>query len=289
MITVTDCPPKLRGDLSKWLCEINTGVYVGNLSSRVRDAVWKRVCENLKNGRATMVFSTNNEQKMDFRVHNTSWEPVDFDGIQLMRRPLAQSSAPDSGGLKSGFSHAAKRQMAQKQRRASQGKKDSYVIVDLETTGLHVSGCTILEFGAIRVREGQAVETFSQLVLSERTIPETVVELTGIDISLTQREGIPLERALASFLKFIGRDTLVGYQLSFDMGFLQEACRAHSMSLPANRCIDVLSHARRKIFGLSNYQLRTVAKHLSLDTPQFHRALDDCWLLLEVYQKLNEI
>lgn len=33
---MTNCPPKLRGDLSKWLCEINTGVYVGNVSSRVR-------------------------------------------------------------------------------------------------------------------------------------------------------------------------------------------------------------------------------------------------------------
>ena len=51
---MTNCPPSLRGDLSKWLCEINTGVYVGNVSSRVRDAIWDRVCENLKNGQATL-------------------------------------------------------------------------------------------------------------------------------------------------------------------------------------------------------------------------------------------
>ena len=36
---MTNCPPSLRGDLSKWLCEINTGVYVGNVSGRVRDAM----------------------------------------------------------------------------------------------------------------------------------------------------------------------------------------------------------------------------------------------------------
>ena len=59
---MTNCPPKLRGDLSKWLCEINTGVYVGNVSSRVRDAIWDRVCENLKNGQATLVFNINNER-----------------------------------------------------------------------------------------------------------------------------------------------------------------------------------------------------------------------------------
>lgn len=53
---MTDCPPRLRGDLSKWLCEINTGVYVGHVSSHVRDALWDRVCQNLKSGRGTMVY-----------------------------------------------------------------------------------------------------------------------------------------------------------------------------------------------------------------------------------------
>ena len=110
---MTDCPPKLRGDLSKWLCELDTGVYVGHVSSRVRDALWERICQNLKKGRATMVFSTNNEQKMDFRVHNTNWTPVDFDGICLMRRPLPQSG--ESGlTLKPGFSKAAKYQMSRR-------------------------------------------------------------------------------------------------------------------------------------------------------------------------------
>lgn len=195
---MTDCPPKLRGDLSKWLCEINTGVYVGNLSSRVRDAVWNRVCENLKNGRATMVFSTNNEQKMDFRVHNTSWVPVDFDGIQLMRRPSLLSSE-EMDTLKMGFSHAAKRRMAEKQKHALQRKQHTYVVVDLETTGLNGSSDTILEFGAIRVVDGQPLERFSQLVFNETAIPRTIMELTGIDMSLMQKEGIPLNDALTSF------------------------------------------------------------------------------------------
>lgn len=282
---MTDCPPKLRGDLSKWLCEINTGVYVGNLSSRVRDALWNRVCENLKNGRATMVFSANNEQKMNFRVHNTSWVPVDFDGIQLMCRPLSQSAEWDNG-LKSGFSNAAKRQMAEKHRRAAQN--DSYVVIDLETTGLNASCDVILEFGAVRVRHGQPVDTFSRLVQNERVVPQTIVELTGIDASLLQQEGVPLADALEDFLKFIGQDILVGYHLSFDMGFLQEACKICDIPSPTNRCIDLLNYARRKIFGLPNYQLRTVAKHLSLEAPAFHRALEDCRLLLEFYQKLNE-
>ena len=95
VIMLSDCPPKVRGDLSKWLCEINTGVFVGNVSSRVREEVWQRICENIKSGQATMVFSAPGEQKMDFRVHNTTWEPVDLDGIKLMRRPLPAARKSD--------------------------------------------------------------------------------------------------------------------------------------------------------------------------------------------------
>ena len=56
IVVLTDCPPKLRGDLSKWLFEINTGVYVGNVSARVREALWIRICETVQQGQATMVY-----------------------------------------------------------------------------------------------------------------------------------------------------------------------------------------------------------------------------------------
>ena len=90
VVTLSDCPARLRGDLTKWLIEINTGVYVGQVSARVRDELWDRICEHVKDGRATMVFSARNEQGLQFRVHNTTWEPVDFDGITLMRRPARE-------------------------------------------------------------------------------------------------------------------------------------------------------------------------------------------------------
>ena len=43
VVTLTDCPPRLRGDLSKWLLEINTGVYVGQMNARVREKLWERI------------------------------------------------------------------------------------------------------------------------------------------------------------------------------------------------------------------------------------------------------
>ena len=87
VICVSDAPPSLRGDLSKWLIEINVGVYVGRVSARVREELWKRVVKSVKAGRATMVYRAQNEQGMEFRVHNSEWQPIDFDGLKLMLHP----------------------------------------------------------------------------------------------------------------------------------------------------------------------------------------------------------
>ena len=167
---MTDSPPKLRGDLSKWLCEIHTGVYVGHTSSRVRDALWDRVCQNLKHGRATMVYTTNGEQGMDFRVHNTTWTPVDFDGIVLMKRPLPQAIGQKIPSFKPGFSKAAKQRMAEK-RRGTAARKENYIVLDLETTGLQAATDEILEIGALEIRDGVIEKKFSRLVQCERQLP----------------------------------------------------------------------------------------------------------------------
>ena len=285
---MTDCPPRLRGDLSKWLCEINTGVYVGQVSQRVREALWMRVCENIKNGRATMVYSTNGEQKIDFRVHNTAWEPVDYDGIKLMRRPLPQPVQPQET-LKPGFSHAAKRQMAQRASAKARTAQDSFVFLDLETTGLNPAEDSIIEFAAIRVERNQASARFTCLAQYERKLPQTVVDLTGITSQLLQKQGVPLKQALQSFLDFIGKDKLVGYNIAFDIEFLRASCTRFGLPPLTNPCTDLLSLARRRIYDVPNYQLSTLANFLKLPFQEAHRALNDCELMLHLYFKLNEI
>jgi CRISPR-associated protein Cas2 len=113
VITLTDCPISLRGDLTKWLLEINTGVFVGKVSARVRDNLWKRVVQNVKNGRATLVYSTNNEQRMDFRIHHSTNDIIDFDGLKLVMKPsLARTKSLTQKRM--GFSKAAKMRMVRK-------------------------------------------------------------------------------------------------------------------------------------------------------------------------------
>jgi len=56
VLTLTNCPPSIRGELTRWLLEIDTGVYVGRVSARVREQIWHRVQKHVLNGRAIMKF-----------------------------------------------------------------------------------------------------------------------------------------------------------------------------------------------------------------------------------------
>ncbi|NLE94735.1 MAG: type I-E CRISPR-associated endoribonuclease Cas2 [Dehalococcoidia bacterium] len=87
VLVVTACPAGLRGDLTKWLSEVSPGVFVGRPTARIRDLLWDRTVELSKDGRALLVYSTNNEQGMEFRTHRHDWKPTDFDGLTLMVRP----------------------------------------------------------------------------------------------------------------------------------------------------------------------------------------------------------
>ena len=119
-------------------------------------------------------------------------------------------------------------------------------------------------------------------------MPKTIAELTGLTDETLQAQGLAMERALQQFLTFIGRDKLVGYNLSFDMAFLRAACQRTGQPMPVNRSADLLNLARRKVSGVSNFKLTTLATHFALPQQTSHRALADCRLMKKLYSKLNE-
>jgi len=109
VVVLTACPAGLRGHLTRWLLEISAGVFVGKVTARVRDELWTRVVEMIQDGRALMIHSQHGEQGLSFRVHRHDWEPTDFDGLVLMRRPLAGSQQTT---MKPGWSNASRRRKA---------------------------------------------------------------------------------------------------------------------------------------------------------------------------------
>ncbi|MFZ2530637.1 MAG: type I-E CRISPR-associated endoribonuclease Cas2e [Rhodococcus sp. (in: high G+C Gram-positive bacteria)] len=105
---MTACPAGLRGHLTRWLLEISPGVFVGVLPRRVRDLVWVRVKDLVKDGRAIMVFPAQNEQRLQFLVHRYDWEPVDVDGIALVRRPHTGEALDSAATPRAGWSKASR-------------------------------------------------------------------------------------------------------------------------------------------------------------------------------------
>jgi len=85
VIVVENVPPRLRGRLGLWLVEVRAGVYVGDVSRRVRDMIWGNLEEGVENGNAVMAWTSNNESGFDFMtLGNNRRIPVEMDGIKLV-------------------------------------------------------------------------------------------------------------------------------------------------------------------------------------------------------------
>jgi CRISPR-associated protein Cas2 len=85
VIVVENVPPRLRGRLAVWLIEIRAGVYVGDLSTKVRGMLWSQIEQGIEEGNAIMTWSTNNESGFDFMTLGKNRRlPVEFDGLKLV-------------------------------------------------------------------------------------------------------------------------------------------------------------------------------------------------------------
>ena len=288
VITMSCCPPKLRGDLTRWFVEIDTGVYVGNLTARVRDAVWERICLNIGSGRATMVYGANNAQKLEFRIHNAAWEPVDYDGIKLVRRNFPNR---ENDANKKQSKVAIRHVLHQKQQALLYPAKStgiSYAVIDIETTGLQETD-TIIELAAVIVTDGTVTQTFSALINNGKSIPDEIIRLTGITPEMLSSEGKNEKAALEAFLAFIGKLEIVGYNIDFDMGFLQRAYRANGLPAFTNKQTDVKKAAQKKLKRCMKFSLSAVADYLGIGYERRHRASDDCILTYRIFEKLKEM
>jgi CRISPR-associated protein Cas2 len=291
VIILTDCPPALRGDLTKWLQEVNTNVFVGHLNARVREQIWKRVRENSKTGRATMVYRANNEQHMDFHVHNTSWEPIDFDGLKLMLRP-SPSRIQKLSENKTGFSKAAKlrkaKQFAQKKQKGNFSPQ-TYVVIDIETTGLSVAEDEIIEIGALLIEDGNIKGKFQSLIKTSKQISSSIEDLTGISNEILYIEGRELVDVMQEFLEFVNDLPVISHNANFDFSFIRAACQRCKLPLFSNNCIDTLLLAQRLIDDVQDYKLTTLLDYFKINTQGSHRSINDCISTHILYTKLIEI
>lgn len=89
IIILERVPSSVRGELSRWMLEVQTGVFVGTPSALVRDLLWKHISEHMRNGAGALIYPSSNEQGFDFRIcGRTSRSIRDFDGLKLIQIPL---------------------------------------------------------------------------------------------------------------------------------------------------------------------------------------------------------
>jgi len=202
-----------------------------------------------------------------------------------MLRPSAEYlRKQETTDLKEGFSKAAQYRKVQRIKSSAAAKSDDYAVVDVETTSLKPETGSIIEIGAVK-----GENEFSRLIKADQPLDKTIAELTGITDEMLASEGVELQAAMTEFIEFVGDSTLVFHNAQFDMAFLRRACQICGLPQMKNRTADTMTIAKKKLRRLTNYRLETVAQHFGIEEKQLHRALPDCRMTAQVYEKLKEI
>ena len=166
---------------------------------------------------------------------------------------------------------------------------DTYVGVDLETTGVEAGEDRIIEVAAVRVVGGEVRDSMSTLVNPGREIPPDVVYLTGItnaDVS----DAPPIDEVLPELADFVGDSPMVAHQAKFEIDFLTAAAGGRAELLPGRAgTFDTLALSRALLPRLPNHRLATLVRFFDIPHERAHRASDDALAVARLFGKLLEV
>ena len=160
---------------------------------------------------------------------------------------------------------------------------DTFVVFDLETTGLNPGSDSIIEFGALKIENGEITDRFSTFVNPSRKIPPRITELTGINDTMVA-DAPKIADAFADFKDFVGDAVLVAHNAEFDMGFVNATARRLGIQF-SNIYLDTLKLSRMLLPSLSRHKLGVVAEYLGVSLENAHRAVDDAGATAEIFLK----
>jgi CRISPR-associated protein Cas2 len=287
VIALSKVPLSLRGDLTKWCQEIQVGIYVGRFSARIRDQLWERIQKNIGSGEATIVYTTNNELGYTFKSTRRDRKVVNYEGIPLLMHVENQPTS-----IKHGFSDAAKFQRIRyRQSRGGSGttiKKRSIVALDIETTGLDVTTDKILSIGAVKQNSDKEIERLYRIIKIDSTIPAKIVKLTGLSQQLVEEKGVDLATALTELKEFIGKSMVVGYNIVFDWGFIENGYAIIGQERLDSRLVDLMQVVRKKEAFLDNFRFETVLKNYKIENHSPHNSMSDAEATVKLMTKLIE-
>lgn len=293
VITLSKVPLSLRGDLTKWCQEVQTGIYVGNFSARIRDLLWERIQQNLKTGEATIIYSTNNELGYTFKTTRRDKKVVEFDGLPLMKQLIFENSNSRKE-LKHGWSNAAKFRQAKRARNKINEKRilsqekflKNVVCIDTETTGLNPETDELIDIAAVRRNKTGKLETFQKYIKIDKSINAEILQLTGITNELLNKSGTELKSSLIEFKEFIGSSLIVGYNIRFDLEFLRFGFMKIKEKMITNESKDLLRLVKKKNKFMSDYHLNSALKKYGITNEKPHSAKSDAMAAFLLGEKL---
>lgn len=165
---------------------------------------------------------------------------------------------------------------------------DDYVAIDIETTGLD-RNARIIELGAVRIRHGRKVASYSQLVNPQIPIPAKVTQITGI----TDRDvkGKPtIDKALPKFCAFCGHDTWIGHNIRrFDLPVIAREAERVGVGMPDVSFYDTLEVSQTLLPQLDRHRLLDLIRYFGIAKTERHRAADDAAQTAQVFERLKQI
>lgn len=204
--------------------------------------------------------------------------------------------------------------MANSKRNKGESKVEllnDYVIVDIETTGLDPKFCSIIEIAALRIKDGNIVDEFQTLVKPDAFCIETgdlwdgidyididgttgyfvndfIIELTGITNAML-KEAPDTSEVLKKFFEFINSDDIIiGHNVNFDINFIYDACKNCFGKDFQNDYVDTMRLSRRTIGSLEHHRLSDLSSFFDIEYENAHRAMNDCKITYECYQRLKD-
>ncbi|MGY0691594.1 PolC-type DNA polymerase III [Virgibacillus sp. FSP13] len=165
----------------------------------------------------------------------------------------------------------------------------TYVVFDVETTGLSAVYDTIIELAAVKIHQGEVVDRFESFANPHHPLSQTTTDLTGITDEMVNTAP-EIDDVLRDFQEWVDDGILVAHNASFDIGFLNAGYKKIDYEKTKNPVIDTLELARFLFPELKNHRLNTLCKHLDIELTQHHRAIYDAeatgYLLWKLVQRL---
>ena len=150
----------------------------------------------------------------------------------------------------------------------------TYVVFDLETTGLYPnSGDSIIEFGAVKIKDGKIIDRYDELIYPGKQLDEEIIKITGITNEMLKGKRKEID-GIIDFMKWVGNLPMVAHNAKFDISFIENAIDKYKLDKLSNIVIDTLGLSRYLESSERFHNLATLVKRYDIpwDEDKHHRA-----------------